>query len=182
MTLIAAKWSLDDYHQMIDAGILDDRAVELINGEIVQMSPEGVPHTFYCRETVKYLRLILGELAEVSEAHPITLPNASEPEPDIAIVQTPSTIYKTRHPIPSDIFWLIEVSNSTLVKDLGVKKDLYARSGIPEYWVMNLQTNELVVFKNLTADGYQSKTAFSDGSISPLAFPDISIDIPRLFS
>jgi Uma2 family endonuclease len=181
MTLIAAKWSLDDYHQMIDAGILDDRAVELINGEIVQMSPEGVPHTFYCRETVKYLRLILGELAEVSEAHPITLPNASEPEPDIAIVQTPSNMYKTRHPIPSDIFWLIEVSNSTLVKDLGVKKDLYARSGIPEYWVMNLQANELVVFKNLTADGYQSKATFTDGFISPLAFPDISIDRPRLF-
>jgi Uma2 family endonuclease len=181
MTLIAAKWSLDDYHQMIETGLLDDRSVELINGEIVQMSPEGVPHSFYCRETVKYLRLILGELAEVSEAHPITLPNASEPEPDIAIVQTPSTIYKTRHPIPSDIFWLIEVSNATLTTDLGVKKDLYARSGIPEYWVMNLQTNELVVFKNLTADGYQSETRFTNGTISPSAFPDISIDIPRLF-
>jgi Uma2 family endonuclease len=181
MTLIAAKWSLDDYHQMIDAGILDDRAVELINGEIVQMSPEGVPHTFYCRGTAKYLRSILGDRAEISEAHPITLPNDSEPEPDIAIIRTPDTLYQTRHPQPDDILWLIEVSNSTLVKDLGVKKDLYARSGIPEYWVMNLQINELVVFKNLTADGYQSKAAFSDGFISPLAFPDISIDIQRLF-
>jgi Uma2 family endonuclease len=181
MTLIAAKWSLDDYHRMIDAGILDDRPVELINGEIVQMSPEGVPHTFYCRGTAKYLRSILGDRAEISEAHPITLLNDSEPEPDIAIVRTPDTLYQTRHPQPDDIFWLIEVSNSTLVKDLGVKQELYARSGIPEYWVMNLQTNELVVFKNLTTDGYQSETRFTNGTISPLAFPDISIDIPRLF-
>jgi Uma2 family endonuclease len=181
MTLIAAKWSLDDYHQMIEIGLLADRPVELIDGEIIQMSPEGAPHTFYCRGTAKYLRLILGELAEVSEAHPITLPNDSEPEPDIAIVKTPFTIYKARHPIPSDIFWLIEVSNSTLAIDLGVKQDLYARSGIPEYWVMNLQTNELVVFKNLTADGYQSETRSTNGTISPSAFPDISIDISRLF-
>ena len=181
MTLIAAKWSLDDYHQMIETGILDDRAVELINGEIIQMSPEGVPHSFYCRETVKYLRSILGERAEVSEAHPITLPNNSEPEPDIAIVKTPYTIYKTRHPIPDDIFWLIEVSNATLSTDLGVKKELYARSGILEYWVMNLQTSELVVFKNLTPDGYQSETRFNSGNISALAFPDIAIDISRLF-
>ena len=155
MTLIAAKWSLDDYHQMIETGILEDRAVELINGEIIQMSPEGVPHSFYCRGTAKYLGLILGDRAEVSEAHPITLPNNSEPEPDIAIVQAPDTLYQTRHPQPDDIFWLIEISNATLVKDLGVKKELYARSSILGYWVMNLQTSELMVFKNLTADGYQ---------------------------
>jgi Uma2 family endonuclease len=181
MTLIAAKWSLDDYHQMIEIGLLADRPVELIDGEIIQMSPEGVPHIFYCRGTAKYLRSILGDRAEISEAHPITLPNDSEPEPDIAIIRTPDTLYQTRHPQPDDIFWLIEVSNSTLVKDLGVKQDLYARSGIPEYWVMNLQTSELVVFKNLTADGYQSETRFTNGTISPSAFPDISIEISRLF-
>lgn len=181
MTLITAKWSLDDYHQMIETGILDDRAVELINGEIVEMSPEGVSHSFYCRETVKYLRLMLGERAEVSEAHPIVLPNNSEPEPDIAILKTPYTLYKNRHPISSDIFWLIELANATLVKDLGVKKDLYARSGILEYWVMNLQTSALVVFRDLTADGYQSATCITSGAISPLAFPDISFEISRLF-
>ena len=181
MTFVAAKWSLDDYHQMIEVGLLADRAVELINGEIIQIAPEGVSHSFYCRETVKYLRSVLQDRAEVSGAYPITLPNNSEPEPDIAIIQTPYTIYKTRHPIPGDIFWLIEVANATLVNDLGVKRELYARSGILEYWVMNLQANELVVFKNLTADGYQSETRFTSGTISPIAFPDIFIDVPRLF-
>ena len=181
MTLVAAKWSLDDYHQMIEIGLLDDRAVELIDGQIIQMTPEGVAHSFYCRETVKYLRSVLGDRAEVSEAHPITLPNNSEPEPDIAVVKTPYTIYKTRHPIPGDIFWLIEVANATLVNDLGVKRELYARSAILEYWVMNLQANELVVFKHLTADGYQSQIHFTSGTVSPISFPDISIDIAKLF-
>ena len=181
MTLITAKWSLEDYHQMIATGILADRSVELINGEIVEMSPEGVPHSFYCRGTAKYLRSILGERAEISEAHPITLPNNSEPEPDIAILRTPDTRYQTHHPLPDDIFWLIEVSNATLAKDLGVKKDLYARSGIPEYWVMNLQTFALTVFRDLTAEGYQSETSISSSTISALAFPEISIEISRLF-
>jgi Uma2 family endonuclease len=105
MTLIAAKWSLDDYHQMIESGLLDNRSLELINGEIIQMSPEGVSHSFYCRGTAKYLRSILGDRAEISEAHPITLANDldSEPEPDIAVLRTPDTLYQTRHPFPKGV-------------------------------------------------------------------------------
>ena len=181
MTLITAKWSLDEYHQMIESGLLAERSLELINGEIIEMSPEGVSHSFYCRGTAKYLRSILGNRAEVSEAHPITLPNDSEPESDIAIVRSPDTLYQTRHPFPEDIFWLIEIANSTLAKDLGVKRELYARAGIPEYWVMNLQTSELVIFRDLIDNKYRSEICLNDGDISPLAFPDLSIDISRLF-
>ena len=181
MTLIAAKWSVDDYHKMIETGLLDDRSVELINGEIIQMSPEGVTHSFYCRGTAKYLRSILGDRAEISEAHPISLPNDSEPEPDIAVLKTPDTRYQSRHPAPDDIFWLIEIANTTLVNDLGVKRELYAQAGISEYWVMSLQTSELKVFRNLAADEYQAEISLNSGNISPLAFPDLAIEISRLF-
>lgn len=182
MTLITAKWSLADYHQMIGSGLLDDRSLELINGEIIEMSPEGVAHSFYCRGTAKYLRSLLGDRAEISEAHPITLPNNdSEPEPDIAVLRMPDTLYQTRHPFPEDIFWLIEIANTTLVKDLGVKRYLYAQSGISEYWVMNLQTSELVVFRELIANEYYSEICLSGGNISPLIFPDVSIDVTQLF-
>ncbi len=181
MTLIAAQWNLDDYHQMIESGLLDNRSLELINGEIIQMSPEGVSHSFYCRGTAKYLRLMLGDRAEISEAHPIVVSPDSEPEPDIAILRTPDTLYQNRHPLPDDVFWLIEIANTTLAKDLGVKRELYAQAGIPEYWVMNLQTLELVVFRNLTANEYRSETCWRSGAISPLAFPDISIEISKLF-
>jgi Uma2 family endonuclease len=181
MSIVTAKWSLQDYHQMIDTGILDDRKVELLRGEIIEMSPEGVAHSSYCRETGKYLRRLLGDRADISEAHPIVLPNNSEPEPDLAIVRISPTLYRDRHPQVSDIFWLIEVANSTLVKDLGMKKDIYADAGILEYWVMDLQASVLVVFRDLSADGYQSETRLNSGMISPLAFSDLSIDVRQLF-
>ena len=113
---------------------------------------------------------------------PITLPNNSEPEPDIAIVRNSSTLYRDRHPYPEDIFWLVEIANSTLAKDLGMKRDLYADAGIAEYWVINLQALVLVVFRNLTTTGYESTTSFTTGTISPLAFPDLEIDIQQLLT
>lgn len=182
MTIATAKWSLQDYHQMIEVGLLDERKVELVNGEIIEMSPEGAPHSSYCGEIAEYLRRILGDRAKVREAHPITLANNSEPEPDIAIVRNRPTLYRDRHPDPEDIFWLIEIANSTLAKDLGMKKDLYADAGIAEYWVLNLQTLTLVVFRNLTNTSYLSTTSFTTGMISPLAFPDLSIDIQQLLA
>jgi Uma2 family endonuclease len=180
MTIATAKWSLQDYHQMIESGLLDNRQVELIYGEIIEMSPEGAPHSSFCSEIGEYLRRILGDQAKVREAHPITLPDNSEPEPDIAIVRNRSTLYRDRHPYPEDIFWLIEVSDSTLAKDLGVKKDLYASVGIAEYWVINLQESVLIVFGNLTPTGYQSTSSFTSGIISPRAFPHVSIDVQAL--
>ena len=126
------KWNVEDYHCMIDAGIIKDRQVELINGEIIDMSPEGPIHRFLNHRAVKYLRHLLGNLSEVMEAHPITLVN-SEPEPDITIVRSPDTLYLNRHPYPEDIYWIIEIADSTIQKDLGTKKELYANSGIEEY-------------------------------------------------
>jgi Uma2 family endonuclease len=78
MTIVTAKWSLQDYHQMIETGLLDERKVELVNGEIIEMSPEGAPHSSYCGEIAEYLRRILGDRAKVREDHPITLANNSE--------------------------------------------------------------------------------------------------------
>ncbi|MGC9524040.1 MAG: Uma2 family endonuclease [Limnospira sp.] len=86
MVLSTVKWSLDDYHQMIKTGLLVDRPVELLAGEIVKMPPEGEPHAFFSSEAGAYLTRILGDRALVRQAKPITLPNNSETEPDIAIV------------------------------------------------------------------------------------------------
>lgn len=118
--LTPTKWTLDDYHKMIDAGILCDRIVEFIKGDIVEMSPEKPLHRYTNHNTVKYLRSLLQEKAEVMEAHPITLTD-SEPEPDVVITRTPDELYFTRHPYPEDIYWLIEIADSTLAKDLGIK-------------------------------------------------------------
>jgi Uma2 family endonuclease len=175
------KWSLSDYHKIIEAGILSDRRVELILGDIVEMSPEGPMHRYINHTTVKYLRTVLKNRAEVIEAHPITLGD-SEPEPDIAIVRSPDGLYLTRHPYPEDIYWLIEIADTTLTKDLGIKKKAYAQAGISEYWVIDLSSSTLKVFLNPIEEDYQTKYEYHDGMIYPQAFSDIEIMVKRLLN
>ena len=102
-----AKWTLEDYHRMIESGVLDNKQVELLRGEIVEMAPEGEPHAYSISESGEYLMTLLGGLAKVRYGHPITLPDNSEPEPDIAVVQRLGRAYLTHHPYPENIFWII---------------------------------------------------------------------------
>ena len=132
MTLTTYKWSIEEWHELVDSGVLEGKPVEFLEGEIIEVSPEGVEHSYTNSSVVKYLRNILSNLAEVRESHPITLDN-SEPEPDIAIVRLPESIYRNHHPYPQDVYWLVEISNKTLKKDLEQKLVTYARNGIPEY-------------------------------------------------
>ena len=182
MSITIAKWTIEQYHELVNTGILDDRRVELLEGDIVEMAPEGMPHAVYCGRTVKYLRNLLGDRAELRETHPITLPNNSEPEPDVAIVRSPDTQYLAHHPYPEDVFWLIEYSDTTLAKDIKAKQRIYAQAGILEYWVVNLQASELIVFRGVGNNGYETETKLNSGSISPLSFPDIEVEVRRLFS
>jgi Uma2 family endonuclease len=182
MTLTTAKWTIEEYHRLVETGLLDDKRVELLEGIIVDMAPEGMPHAVYCSESIKYLRTLLGDRAEVREAHPITLPNNSEPEPDIAIVRAPIRQYLTHHPYPADIFWLIEYADTTLRKDINEKKRVYAEAVIQEYWVVNLQVPELIIFRDLENDTYRSETILTTGNISSLSFPDVQIDVSKLFT
>jgi Uma2 family endonuclease len=179
--LTTAKWSIEDYHQIIKAGILDDRQVELLNGEIIEMPPEGETHSSSSTVSRNHLIQKLGERATVREGHPITIPASnSEPEPDLAIVRRDEEDYWEHHPYPADIFWLIEFSDSSLKKDLDSKAKIYAAADIPEYWIVNLKQMEIVVMRNPVNGEYRSQITCSNDTISPLAFPDISIEVAKL--
>jgi Uma2 family endonuclease len=178
--LIPARITLEQYHRMVDAGILDDCRVELLRGIIVEMPPEGIPHAYCSTLAGEHLMKVLGSRAQVRDGHPITLPSGSEPEPDIAIVQRLGKDYLSHPPYPENIFWLMEYSDSSLDKDLGVKTDIYAFENISEYWVINLKKNILIVFRDPVDGKYQSRQEFTTGTISPLAFPDVAIDVARL--
>ncbi|MBD2232192.1 Uma2 family endonuclease [Phormidium tenue] len=176
-----AKWTLEDYHQMIAAGILSDRRVELLNGEIIEMPPEGEPHAYYSRTSAKYLEQLLGDRAEVLQGKPITIPTTqSEPEPDIAVVQPLGREYLRHHPYPENVFWLIEFSNTSLRKDSDPKANAYAAAGILEYWIVNLQTMGLIVMRDPVEGTYRSQATLTEGTISPPTFPDISLSVKRL--
>jgi Uma2 family endonuclease len=182
MTVTLYKWTLDRYHTAIDAGLFDDQAVELLKGDIIVMTPEREAHACYSSDAAEYLRRLLGDRASVRETKPVTLPNHSEPVPDLAIVQPPLRRYLDHHPFPADIFWLIEYSNTTLDKDLGIKKQTYAEAGIQEYWVSDLKNHRLKVFCDRVEGSYQTERTLTTGTISPRSFPSVEVEVRRLFS
>lgn len=182
MTVTLVKWTEDEYHRIIAAGILDERRVELLKGEIVEMPPEGEPHAYFSSEAGEYLTRLLGERAMIRHSKPITLPNNSEPEPDIAIVQRLGREYLQHHPYPNNIFLLIEYSDSSLDKDLEIKTKVYAEVEILEYWVVNLRRRQLIVFRDSQDGEYASKSTFTEGTIYPLAFPDVAVSVDAIVS
>ncbi|WP_107670572.1 Uma2 family endonuclease [Cyanothece sp. BG0011] len=179
MTSIIYKWSIDEWHELVNSGILEGKPVELLEGDIIEMSPEGIEHSYTNQSVSDYLRDLLKGKAQIRESHPITLDN-SEPEPDIAIVRLPETIYRHHHPYPQDIYWLIEVSNKTLKKDLEQKIITYARNKIPEYWVIDLKNKKLIVHTQPQNNNYSEITEYLSGKITSQAFPYIEINLGKL--
>jgi Uma2 family endonuclease len=173
------KWSIDEWHELVDSGVLEGKPVELLEGNIVEMSPEGIEHSYTNQSVSDYLRNLLQGKAHIRDAHPITLDN-SEPEPDIAIVQLPTTIYRQHHPFPQNIYLLIEVSNKTLKKDLEEKIITYARNNIPEYWVIDLKNKKLIVHTHPQNGIYSQILEYQSGTITPQVFPDLDIDLSKL--
>lgn len=176
--LTHAKFTIDEYHQMIELGLLDDKNVELLKGEIVEMVPEGPEHSDPSDNGHEYLLILLGDRARVRSAKPITLPNRSEPEPDIAVCERRE--YRSHHPYPENIFWVIEYSNSSLRKDREIKRKIYAEAGIVEYWIVNVQTNELTVMREPEYGDYQTEFKLASGVIQPVAFPNLSIEVLKI--
>jgi len=179
MAVTNYKWSVREWHELVDTGVLEGKPVELLEGAIIEMSPEGIEHSYTNQSVSDYLTDLLKGKASIRDAHPITLDN-SEPEPDIAIVRLPETIYRHHHPYPQDIYWLIEVSNRTLRKDLEQKVITYARNGIPEYWVIDLKNKKLIVHTHPKDSLYSQITEYQSGSFLSQAFPDIKINLDQL--
>ncbi len=177
-----AHFSIQDFHQMIDTGIFSDRRVELIDGLILEMPPEGTEHTYFEENLAKKLERLTQDRAYVRENKPVTLSN-SEPEPDVVVAKLPRSQYIEHHPYPEDIFLLIEVSKSTLERDTSVKKRIYARENILEYWVVDIEAKKIIVYRSPASGDYQQKFELASGKIiSSLAFPDIELKIAEIFA
>lgn len=190
MTVTLATWTVEEYHELVATGVLRDssgslrsnRAVELLNGQIVEMPPEGPEHAYLGEEAAAYLRRKLGDRARVSEARPITLvEQGSEPEPDISVVRQLGEVYYERHPSSEDVFLVIEFSKLSLAKDLETKRNTYAAAGLKDYWVSNLKARELVVHRDPVNGDYRSVEVLRSGTLSLLAFPDVEISVSSLF-
>lgn len=177
-----AHFTVEEYHQMVEAGILCDRRVELIDGLILEISPEGTEHAYFEENLAKILERLTVGRAYVRENKPITLSN-SEPEPDIGVAKLPRSQYIHHHPFPENIELLVEVSKATRNYDISTKKALYAQEKIPEYWVVDIKARKLIVYCFPEAEDYRQQSEFSGTeTVSPLAFSDISIPVSDIFA
>ena len=173
----------NEYHRMAEVGILAaDERVELIAGQIVQKMPKGPRHSALCKRIEKLIEPLLGDDVLVRLQDPIQLDLYSEPEPDIAVVPPNNSFYEDHHPTPNEIYLIVEIADSTIERDLQLKADLYAAAGIIDYWVVNVQAQQLHVFRQPQVDGYQRQTILrGQQSVDILAFPECSIAVQSGF-
>jgi Uma2 family endonuclease len=166
MSVEVAKYSftVEEYERMGEAGIFPiDARLELIEGEIVKMSPIGDPHAACVDVLDELVRGALGRSVSVRIQGPIRLDDYSAPQPDISILKRRDDFYRHGKPRPEDVLLVIEVSDSTLAYDRRVKVPLYARAGIPEVWIVNLVDERVETFADLSGDAYQTTAVFSRG-------------------
>jgi Uma2 family endonuclease len=157
MPLARHKLSVDDYHRMGEAGIFaPDSRVELIEGEIIDMAPIGSPHASVVSLLTTFFVRSLGQAGIVFTQNPIRLLPDSEPQPDITILRPRADHYRKALPVASDVLLLIEVSDTTVALDRQVKVPLYARHGIPEMWLVDLQAERLEVYSAPQGRSYSS--------------------------
>lgn len=173
------KLTIEDYHRMGEAGILsEDDQVELIEGELIDMPPIGSKHA----DCVSRLTRLLIQQTEavVRVQDPIQLPGHSEPQPDIVIVDNRN--YAKAHPGPEDVLLLVEVADSSLDYDRMIKIPLYARHGIPEVWLIDVQNERVEIYRQPSLEGYRlTLRPAKDESVLPVQLPEISIRIAKIF-
>ena len=167
------RLNVSQYHQMSEAGIFSENdKVELINGEIIEMSPIGRRHTACVNRLNSVFSQLLGKKVIIAVQNPIILNNLSEPQPDIALLKPRADFYESGHPQPQDVFLLIEVADSSLEYDRDVKIPLYASSGITEVWLVDIYEQVIIVYRYPSENGYSDIQKLSRGEkMSIQAFP-----------
>lgn len=174
------RFTVDEYERMAEVGILtEDDHVELIHGEIITMSPVGPRHVDSVAILSRLLTFAVPDDVLVLVQSPIRLPDTTEPEPDIALVHFAR--YRRTLPEPSDVFVLIEVSDSTCEYDRNTKLPLYAAAGIPEAWLVDIAADRVERHTEPAADGYQLIRHFGRGTVvESVAIPMLAISVDEI--
>ena len=176
------RFTVDEYYRMAEAGILhEDDPVELLDGELIEMSPIGDRHAACVLRGNTTFNARLSGRALVSIQSPIRLSSGSEPEPDIVLLRPRPDFFGGGKPGPDDVLLLIEVADTTLAYDRDVKLLFYAESGIREVWIVDLNAAQVLVYRRPRGLAYeQALIVERDGTLSPLAFPDVALPVGDL--
>jgi hypothetical protein len=170
------RFTADEYYRMAEAGILrhDDR-VELVDGEIVEMTPIGSRHAACVDRVMVLLSRSLAGQGILRVQGPVRLDPHSEPQPDLSVLRSRADFYASAHPGPDDVLLLVEVADASLRYDRDIKVGLYARAGIPETWLVDLQSDRVEVFRHPTPQGYRASRQLRRGErLASQALPPVS--------
>jgi len=168
---------------MGETSVLDPEArIELIEGELFDMSPIGPPHSSKVNRLIRFFSRIIGDQAIVSAQNPTVLGDLSAPQPDLALLRWRKDFYEQAHPGPEDILVLVEVADSTLAYDRDRKLPLYARFAIPEVWLVDVAGKALIVYRDPENGAYRTRFRVPDLSrVDIAALPGIALDLRSLF-
>jgi Uma2 family endonuclease len=173
-----------EYYRMAEVGILKptDR-VELIRGEIVQLSPIGPRHSAFVNNLTQLLVLRLAGRAIVSVQNPVVVDDYSEPQPDLVLLRRRAVPYKEAHGTPEDVLLLIEVAETSMRYDRTTKLRLYAEAGVPEYWIVDCIAESIEVYRSPGAEGYRDVSRVAGATnIGPQALDDVVLPVPEIFA
>jgi Uma2 family endonuclease len=175
--------SAEEYLRMGEAGVFAPEVrLELIEGEIVEMAPIGSPHAGCVNKLSELFFQRAGGRAIVSGQHPLILSTLSVPQPDLALLRLRADYYAKSHPTVSDVFLVVEVADTTLKFDVGTKIPLYARCGVAEAWVVDVNEKVVRVFREPGASSYRSSFSAGVGqSVACAALPELVIEVTELF-
>ena len=176
------RFTVAEYDRLAEAGILtEDDRVELIDGEIIGMSPIGRWHaSTVVRLTAIFVR-VAGDSAHVSVQNPLHLSEDSEPQPDLMLLRPKPDFYASGHPKPEDVLLLVEIADSSAEYDREVKLPRYARAGIPEVWLFGFENDAIAVYLDPASEGYRTVTFRRRGEwLSPLAFSGRELAVAEL--
>ena len=182
MPLAHRRFTVDEYYRMAEAGILgEDDRVELLDGEIVEMSPIGPRHAATVTRLQRLFEHLAHRRALVRVQNPVRLDRYSEPEPDIALVTPREDFYAGGHPAPHDILLIVEVADTSLRSDRHRKLPGYARAGIPEVWLVDLTVDRVERYREPRGDAYADQQILGrDATLTPLLLPDVAIRVGDL--
>ena len=174
------RWTRDMYERIAERGGLDGLRVELVHGYILdKMSPQGGPHSTGIGLAQEVLSEVFSEGAYVRVQLPIRALNQSEPEPDLAVVAGTPRDYTNEH--PSAALLVVEVSHSTLATDRTKKLSVYAESGFPEYWILNIEDSCLEVYRDPDGTTYRTRSTLQENDcVSPLTRSTATIPVSDL--
>lgn len=176
------RFTVAEYMRMAEVDLLgEDSRVELVWGEIVEMSPIYIGHTSTVKRLIRLLTQTLGDRIILGVQDPVQLSNDSLPQPDIAVLRPQDDFYSEQQPGPNDILLLIEVADSSLKYDRRVKSKLYGSAGIADYWIVNLPERQIEVYREPRPNGYRTVTYFAPSeTLTPLAFADVPLTVDEI--